>query len=299
MGTGKYDVLIVDDDEDTRKQIKAYFESGGLRVLMASTIKGAIALTHKNPNIVIALIDWRMRESETPPLFRLFKKNAEHRVITYAYTADGSHEIHMRARAAGAKRFFVKSTPLDLIQDYMDEDYETVKDYAFDDMTKLLNERGFQMRVLAHLEAARDRPEMDLAKTFSMLYVDIDGFKEINDKHGHDVGDQAIKVVAEILNRCTRREPLDFVARFHGDEFVIMLSGMHEEETVAKAKSLKSEVAGTTFLSNSGEVIPLSISIGVAELSREDIGRNAEKSLEGLTKTAECRMREDKGDKGR
>jgi len=84
-----------------------------------------------------------------------------------------------------------------------------------DDKTGLLNERGF--RQVLNQEMARSRRTL---RPMTLVYIDLDGFKAVNDEKGHRIGDQVLRVVAETMARGVRE--VDFVARLHGDEFALL-----------------------------------------------------------------------------
>lgn len=97
-------------------------------------------------------------------------------------------------------------------------------------------------------------------KTFSALLIDLDGFKKINDTFGHDIGDEAIKDAAQIIKKSLRRD--DFVARYGGDEFFVLLDSSDQnilEATVARLKRNLDE-----FNQDSKKVYKLSFAIGYA-----------------------------------
>ena len=130
-----------------------------------------------------------------------------------------------------------------------------------DPLTGLLNRRGFDERLAAALSGARRRKA-----PLSMLVVDADHFKRVNDQHGHDVGDQVLKTIAQVLRR--RLREVDIVARTGGEEFVVVLADTGEAGASHVATALVAEVRATA-MPVAGQV---TISCGVAEL---DVGREA------------------------
>ncbi|MCO7223177.1 diguanylate cyclase [Pleionea sp. CnH1-48] len=97
----------------------------------------------------------------------------------------------------------------------------------------------------------------------SLLILDLDLFKNINDTHGHAVGDCVLKELAHLLNEQTRSE--DIVARIGGEEFLILFNRCHIDEAKARAHSIRQQVADLNPHS-----IPVTVSIGVAELCLSD-----------------------------
>ncbi|WP_286272154.1 transporter substrate-binding domain-containing protein [Thalassotalea hakodatensis] len=98
-------------------------------------------------------------------------------------------------------------------------------------------------------------------RTMAVLFIDLDGFKTINDTHGHDVGDELLILVADKLSGCVRKS--DTVVRFGGDEFVLLLTGLHHKNEAAfiAEKVLKS--VQQPFELSVGEV-RIGCSIGIA-----------------------------------
>ncbi len=95
-----------------------------------------------------------------------------------------------------------------------------------DDLTKLANRNLLEERLTqALLQHARHHEKL------ALLFLDLDGFKEVNDQYGHHVGDELLVKVAEVLQHCVRKS--DTVARFGGDEFVIMLTGLLDKDDAA------------------------------------------------------------------
>ena len=128
---------------------------------------------------------------------------------------------------------------------------------ARDRLTGLYN-RGHLDRALASAmdHAARDKQPLALA------ILDVDHFKAINDVHGHALGDRVLQQVAEILARSMRKT--DIVARFGGEEFVILMPNTTREAALTRMESLLREVRETSLALNDGKSLKIGFSAGVA-----------------------------------
>ncbi len=130
-------------------------------------------------------------------------------------------------------------------------------DAGCDALTNLLNRR-FLPTVL--------RREIELAEKsggrFAVLLLDLDHFKRINDTHGHEAGDRALQHVAGILSQFTRGS--DYVFRYGGEEFVVVLVAVDERQAVVIADGLCRRIAESPVTLASGEQLDVSSSIGVA-----------------------------------
>jgi diguanylate cyclase (GGDEF)-like protein len=125
-----------------------------------------------------------------------------------------------------------------------------------DTLTPLLNRRGF-LRELSRAAALARRHGTPSA----LVFVDLDGFKSINDRFGHAAGDAALIHVAEVFKANVRES--DAAARLAGDEFAILLLQADQAAGVAKAQDLEARLADSGFAWG-GEPAPLSGSFGVA-----------------------------------
>jgi diguanylate cyclase len=96
----------------------------------------------------------------------------------------------------------------------------------------------------------------------SLLYIDIDFFKRVNDTYGHSEGDLVLKELGLILQKCTRA--FDVVSRNGGEEFTVLLLDCHINRAVEIAERIRQTVEENVFVLNSGVKIKLTISIGVA-----------------------------------
>jgi diguanylate cyclase (GGDEF)-like protein/PAS domain S-box-containing protein len=133
-----------------------------------------------------------------------------------------------------------------------------LEDLSFrDGLTGLANRRRFDAVFSVEWESAR-RTKQPL----SLLLVDIDHFKQYNDRHGHVRGDQCLKRVAEILQVAACR-PRDFVARYGGEEFVLVLPETDESGALSVAERCQEELAAAEVTHGNSSVSELvTISIG-------------------------------------
>jgi diguanylate cyclase len=128
-----------------------------------------------------------------------------------------------------------------------------------DSLTGLLNRRAFDLRIGELFDAADGRGE-----TFSIIVVDIDHFKRINDGYGHLFGDRVIRAVGSALKAGVKGK--DFVGRYGGEEFAILLPATHLKGAWAVAEGVRRLVAGSRIrrLNNDEVVGNITVSAGVA-----------------------------------
>lgn len=133
-----------------------------------------------------------------------------------------------------------------------------------DPLTELLNRRGMTERI----EAARSRSQRENSR-FGLLLLDVDAFKDINDQHGHGVGDQALILIAELIHSIIR--PYDSAARWGGDEFLILAVDCDAATLTRLGQRICTTVAETRRLTDhEDQPIRLTLSIGGALVGSED-----------------------------
>lgn len=137
-------------------------------------------------------------------------------------------------------------------------DYKTISQLALtDDLTKISNRRAFMVSSKDLLALARSNNGH-----LSLLMLDIDYFKKINDTHGHLIGDKVLQHLVRVTKHCLRNT--DIFCRWGGEEFAILLPDIDEENALLAAERIRKAVESDIFIQG-GVCISYSISIGVSE----------------------------------
>ena len=134
-------------------------------------------------------------------------------------------------------------------------------DAYYDALTALPNRACFMKR----LSFATRRAQEDKSYNFAVFFLDVDGFKQINDRHGHAAGDHLLRTIAQRLKSGVR--PSDMAARLGGDEFTVLLEDVGDETMVrGLAERLLDKIQ--IALDLDGKIVPISVSLGVTLSTR-------------------------------
>jgi diguanylate cyclase (GGDEF)-like protein len=131
-----------------------------------------------------------------------------------------------------------------------------------DPLTDILNRRGFERELKRSLAYVKR-----YGTSAALVFIDLDGFKPVNDRHGHAAGDAVLKAIAAALVRAVRAS--DVAARLGGDEFAVLLWNVNGPGAVAKAAALEAAVYGTPVRWKSSTLV-VCASAGVALLGALD-----------------------------
>jgi diguanylate cyclase (GGDEF)-like protein len=152
---------------------------------------------------------------------------------------------------------------------------ETKKLSLTDGLTGLYNYRFFNQRLKEEFKRA-----LRYSHPLSLIILDVDNFKKINDTHGHLFGDEVLKKIAQMLRENARET--DFIARYGGDEFVIILPETNKESAFKLAERILERLNKSTIIKDTS--LELSVSIGVASypedaITPEELIKSADKAL--------------------
>ena len=145
-----------------------------------------------------------------------------------------------------------------------------------DELTGLLNKRSFNARLIKAAKVA-----VRYSHPLSIMVIDADNLKEVNDKYGHKAGDRLIVMLGEIMHDCLRTS--DVIARYGGDEFVVLLSQTDIVKAMEAGNRIRLSVQNSSFDSG-GNRVSSTVSIGIASYPEDTTNINelfemADKSL--------------------
>ena len=261
-------ILVVDDLETNVLLLEQMLSTVGYRCVTSTMDPHAVCALHRDNQYDLILLDLQMPGMDGFQVMEGLKEiEADGYLPVLAITAQPGHKL--RALAAGAKDFIAK--PFDfmetrthihnmlevrLLYRQLEKYSRALESMAMHDaLTGLPNRRLLMDRLaLAIAHASRNR------QTMAVMFLDLDGFKQVNDTLGHDAGDALLRMVADRLVAAVRQE--DTVARLGGDEFVIGLWELTHAEGVVTLVSKVLQAVSQPY-SIQGRSVNITASVGV------------------------------------
>ena len=259
-------ILVVDDTRTTRKVLARMLSIQQYAVVEAGSGQEALTILESNPDIQLVVSDYYMPDMDGFELARRIRRHhPDVRVLGISSSTD--RQTSAGFLKAGAHDFVSRPFVLEELQCRIASNVEVLEQLrqlqdlaARDFLTGLFNRRHFFARGRQLVGEAR---EMGLP--ISVAILDIDHFKRLNDRHGHDGGDKALTAVARTLGIMAERG-FNLLARIGGEEFAIIFPGADLIEAERLCGEIRAAIASAPLVIN-GEALPLTVSIGVAALT--------------------------------
>jgi diguanylate cyclase (GGDEF)-like protein len=265
----KIKILVIDDDIDVSRLLVKFLIKSGFEAESADSAEEAEEML-KHEEINTVLTDIKLPGTDGIKFTKNIKKKyALDVIVMTAYSSEYSYEDAIKNGASDLIFKPVKLNELLLrinrvikersLLDDRDKMIRKLKRLTIEDsLTGLYNSRHF----FDQLDKEIKRSDRYL-HPISLIFVDIDNFKEINDTHGHMIGDKILAQIAKRLKACLRAN--DSAYRFAGDEFTIILPETTSIEAKYVADRILSKFANESFLIEGKEISNITPSIGIAE----------------------------------
>ncbi len=272
----KQTILIVDDVASNIQTLAGVLQ-GEYQLKVATTGARALELVCAEPDIDLILLDIEMPEMDGFDVLEKLKENHATQDIPVIFvTGNISVEDEEKGLISGAVDYITKPIRPVIVQARvkthitLKNQRDQLKYEAFHDkLTGLYNR--YQLDTEGYRKFTRAKRK---GADFSIVMIDIDFFKDVNDNYGHIIGDEVLKSVAKVLN--TNRRFEDFVVRYGGEEFLILLEECDLKNAEVKANKLRVTIED---LHPAG--VSVTASFGIASLSEKHI------SLDNLLKDAD------------
>ena len=269
-------IILVEDDAHVSHLISRQLTRAGYAVQDAGTVGEARELVG-DCEWDLAILDRNLPDGDGLDLCRELRTACPHGYIVMV-TGENSAEAKLEGFAHGADDYVTKPFVIDellariragvrivhLQKALMDSNRRLEELSLTDSLTGLRNRRAFDDRLDEAFEHAKryERP-------LSLVVLDVDLFKQINDAHGHDMGDAVLRGVAHLVASCSRAT--DFVARIGGEEFAIILPETPLFEAMQFAEKIRARIATTPVAG-----LDVTVSLGVANAMHSKVRNTAE-----------------------
>ncbi len=264
-------ILIAEDDVISRELLRRRLTRMSHTVLEAADGQEALAIL-QHASVQCVVTDWMMPTIDGLELIRQIRASSFPQYIyTILLTAKTDIDDVVAGLEAGADDYLIKpfnarelqarigiATRIIELEQRLREARDTMEVLATrDGLTGLLNRRT----ITQHAEAELNRAVRD-GEPFSLVMLDLDHFKSINDRFGHFKGDEALRLVAGALKDAVR--PYDWAGRWGGEEFLIVLPGTRSDQALSIAERIRERISATVLPLMGGKREALQASLGIA-----------------------------------
>ncbi len=259
----QYSALVVEDDAHTRELVVFNLEDAGYLVHSAGNGVEALALLAEH-EVDIIICDIMMPEMDGFALREAVQSQARLRETGFIFlSAKALPEDEIRGLGYGVDEYITKPFNPDVlvarVEAALTRRRVLAKAARVDPLTQLYNRQAGERRIQKELERMQRYPSIG-----ALAFLDIDGFKAVNDTLGHAMGDRALILLAEVLRETIRS--VDIVARFGGEEFILFFPQTEEASAVQVIERMQRRFQQLSALRIG---LRISFSAGVVEAPRD------------------------------
>ena len=256
-------VLVVDDSVIYRKEITKILEQQQLSVITTKNVQEGVALLRQNSDISLVVTDYEMPgENGLEFVLSIRKKYNKYQLPVIGISSEKENSILFLKHGVNdfVRKPFFKEELSTRVNNTLDsiENIKQLNDFVNTDFLT-----GAKNRKYFYQEGQKIYTKCKISKEhFVIATLDIDFFKKINDKYGHDVGDIVIKQLATILNDNVKGQ--DIVARVGGEEFCVLLRDIEAKHAFNFFNNLREKISNTAIKIDDSSTISFSVSMGIA-----------------------------------
>ena len=289
-------LVVIDDDMVQSRRINEKFSSAGYQIESFADHKLAMEYARQHDDIDLMIISTQLADIDGIRLATQFKAIEQVRHVPIIMLVEEEDQSSMlKALELGVNDYLL--TPVDFnemfarvktqirrkkYQEALKSNYqESVSMAVTDGLTRLYNRHYLDTHLKNLVRAA-----LETGRNLSVVMMDMDHFKSVNDTYGHSVGDEVLKTLAAVIVKTIRSA--DLAARFGGEDFVVLMPETDASRAFEAAERLRKAVESTPFvISHPDSPIKKTMSIGFATLNKND-------SPESLLKRADTALYEAK-----
>lgn len=240
--------LVVDDSTESARALAGVLEAAGATVVSARTVTEAFSVFIDH-TIDFAIVALELPAERGTAILHHLRAEGSERVPVVLVSASDDVEVRVDALAKGADEFLVRPVhPRELAVRIarlrarvarvrsLESEVQRLHGLSITDgLTQLNNHRHFQERLSDEFRRAQRYDD-----SLALILADVDHFKLVNDQHGHQMGDQVLRGIADAMRVAVRET--DFVARYGGEEFAVLMPKTHLAGALTVAERMSAEV---------------------------------------------------------
>jgi diguanylate cyclase (GGDEF)-like protein len=276
-------VLVVEDDPIHKRMLEKLLAQWGYQVHAVGNGAEAVRVLVEDGSIQLVIADWMMPEMDGLDLCREIRKRGSQPYIYFILlTAKDQHDDVVEGLDAGADDYVIKPVHhselnariraakriIDLQNKLLEAQERLHIQATHDALTGIWNRRAIFEALARELDRA-ERQEIPVA----VALIDLDHFKQVNDTHGHPVGDEVLRETAQRIRGAVRS--YDAVGRYGGEEFLVVAPECDTQRAMDLAERIRLLLLQSP-IQTSGPAVPVTLSLGLVHLekgSKVEIGR--------------------------